>query len=94
MCKYRYDKFECFLRCYFIQGVGISDLDKVMEEYISLESQKSIKKLARQLNHIIKINDWSKIRELAIKYGYRNNLFDVEISKQLVESMLKNLRKE
>lgn len=27
------------------------------------------------------------------KYGYRNNFFDEEMSKQLVESMLKNLRK-
>lgn len=62
---------EYFFECYFNMSADYNEIDKLVEEFNTIECEEYIDQLKQELSDVIKSNDWKTIIQIASNKGGR-----------------------
>lgn len=90
--KKKFETFRYFLTCYYFQGQNYSDMSNLAKEFKNSEKQLYTEKFIKELEDILGINDWERVKTFIEMYGDR--IMQEDKIKDMVGIILKTLKED
>ncbi|BFH65138.1 hypothetical protein [Paenibacillus azoreducens] len=85
----KYENLKYFIESYFNWSMDYTDLEKLIEEFISRELPVYIRGLSQEINIISEQRNWSEIKDFVYLNGRRN--LNIKKTQEMIELLQKKL---